>query len=298
MPFEIDRPPSTPSLAQMTTTALSLLSDNTGEGTDSPGFFLMVEGSRIDMAEHNNDPAAQYYEILAFNETIQTILDFAQKDGHTLVVITADHETGGVTLGRNFVNGSVGCNGTCGNGNGFLGGGVSSAGPDYVWYPQVLLGVNASAEVMADSVVALATNMSIANNNSISDNIQSAASSILLVNANLILSAAETSYLCNSYVAGSTGSLIIAIGNVIANRALIGFQTRGHTGVDVNLWVYGDTSGSLKGNMDNTQVGTAVQQILQLNLNQITQELSNFQPYPNSSLSTFNRNSMQYAMHD
>jgi len=281
MPFEIDRPPDTPSLAQMTSTAISLLSSSSGDS----GFFLMVEGSRIDMAEHNNDAAALYNEILAFNETIQTILDFAQQDGHTLVVITADHETGGLTFGRNFINGSVGCNGTCGSENGYLSGGVSSNLPDYAWYPQVLLSVNASVEVMADSIIGLATNLSIDNNNSVAANIQTAASEILLLNANINLAADENGYLCNSFAAGNRSSLLVAVGNVIANRALVGYSTRGHTGVDVNLWVYGDPVGSLTGNMDNTQVGKAVQDILQLDLNQITQQLSNFQPYPSNTTS-------------
>jgi len=194
----------------------------------------------------------------------------------------------------------VGCNGTCGSENGYLSGGVSSALPEYAWYPQVLLSVNASVEVMADSIIALATNLSLENNDSVTANIQNAASQILLLNANIGLSSDENGYLCNSYAAGNRSSLLVAVGNVIANRALVGFQTRGHTGVDVNLWVYGDPTGSLKGNLDNTQVGKVVQDILKLDLNQITQQLSNFQPYPSNttSLSMKRKDNMEYALHN
>jgi alkaline phosphatase len=62
------------------------------------GFFLMIEGSQIDWAGHTNSADTLIDETLDFDKTIGRVLDFAEKDGHTLVVITADHETGGVTI--------------------------------------------------------------------------------------------------------------------------------------------------------------------------------------------------------
>jgi alkaline phosphatase len=62
------------------------------------GFFLMVEGSQIDWAGHANNTPYLVAEMLDFDKTIEAALDFAEKDGHTLVVVTADHETGGVAL--------------------------------------------------------------------------------------------------------------------------------------------------------------------------------------------------------
>jgi len=64
------------------------------------GFFLMVEGSQIDWAGHNNDSAYLVQEMADFDATVAEVLAFAQNDGETLVVITADHETGGLTLVR------------------------------------------------------------------------------------------------------------------------------------------------------------------------------------------------------
>ncbi|MEI6050163.1 MAG: alkaline phosphatase [Bacteroidota bacterium] len=62
------------------------------------GFFLMIEGSQIDWAGHTNYADTLIDETLDFDKAVGVALDFAKNDGHTLVVITADHETGGVTI--------------------------------------------------------------------------------------------------------------------------------------------------------------------------------------------------------
>ena len=62
------------------------------------GFFLMVEGSQIDFACHAHDSAWMVDEMMDFNATIQVALDYAKEKGNTLVVVTADHETGGLTM--------------------------------------------------------------------------------------------------------------------------------------------------------------------------------------------------------
>ena len=62
------------------------------------GFFLMVEGSQIDFACHDNDSATMVEEMIDFNKAVNVALDFAERDGNTLVVVTADHETGGLTI--------------------------------------------------------------------------------------------------------------------------------------------------------------------------------------------------------
>ena len=67
------------------------------------GFVLMVEGSQIDWAAHDNDTAHLAAEMVDFEEVLRQVLDFAAKDGNTLVVVTADHETGGLSL----LNGSI-----------------------------------------------------------------------------------------------------------------------------------------------------------------------------------------------
>jgi alkaline phosphatase len=79
-------------LLQTQKKALSLLSRNKG------GFFLMVEGSKIDDGGHANDLKYVTEELIDFDQAIGAALDFAAKDGQTLVVVTADHECGGLTI--------------------------------------------------------------------------------------------------------------------------------------------------------------------------------------------------------
>ena len=62
------------------------------------GFTLMVEGSQLDWACHNNDSAYLAAEMADFEDMLHAVLDFAERDGNTLVIVTADHETGGLTL--------------------------------------------------------------------------------------------------------------------------------------------------------------------------------------------------------
>ena len=73
-------------------TALKTLSQN------EKGFFLMVEGSQIDFACHAHDSVNMIEETVDFSKAVQVALDFAKADGNTLVVVTADHETGGLTM--------------------------------------------------------------------------------------------------------------------------------------------------------------------------------------------------------
>ncbi|OIK16840.1 alkaline phosphatase [Bacillus sp. MUM 116] len=93
LPKMLDREASTPSLKEMTETAISKLSQN------DKGFFLMVEGSQIDWAGHDNDIVAAMSEMEDFEKAFKAAIDFAKKDKHTLVVATADHSTGGFSVG-------------------------------------------------------------------------------------------------------------------------------------------------------------------------------------------------------
>lgn len=81
-----------PTLTQMTAKAIELL-----DGGEN-GFFLMVEGAHIDKNSHGNNGEGMKEALLSFDSAVKTALDFAKKDGQTLVVVTADHETGGITL--------------------------------------------------------------------------------------------------------------------------------------------------------------------------------------------------------
>lgn len=94
-PYDLDRDDTQiPSLAEMTEKALDRLSQNEN------GFFLMVEGSKVDWSAHGNDAVGCITEFLAFDRAIAKVMDFAKKNGETTVIILPDHGNSGFTIGR------------------------------------------------------------------------------------------------------------------------------------------------------------------------------------------------------
>lgn len=99
--YELDRKvlaPSQPSLADMTKKAINILS------ADRNGFFLFVEGSKIDWAAHKNDPIGMISEILSFDSAVKEALAFAKNDKNTLVIAVTDHGNSGLTMGNQYTN--------------------------------------------------------------------------------------------------------------------------------------------------------------------------------------------------
>ena len=94
LPHAIDVPKYADRLTQMTRKALTLLSRD-----NQNGFFMLVEGSQIDWCAHANDIACDMAEMKDFASTLEILRDFALQDGETLIVATADHNTGGFSIG-------------------------------------------------------------------------------------------------------------------------------------------------------------------------------------------------------
>ncbi|MCL2265372.1 MAG: alkaline phosphatase [Treponema sp.] len=93
MPYEIDRKTGEPSLADLTKKGIELL-DNSG------GFFMMIESGKIDWAGHANDAGANIHDVLSLDAAINIAVEFAKRHpNETLIVVTGDHETGGMTIG-------------------------------------------------------------------------------------------------------------------------------------------------------------------------------------------------------
>ncbi|RZK42392.1 MAG: alkaline phosphatase [Pedobacter sp.] len=107
LPYAIDQSNSkelgnTPTLAEMTSVAIEQMKDH------KDGFVLQVEAGKVDWAAHANDIAGLIHDQLAFDDAIQKVMEFAEKDGQTLVVITTDHGNAnpgtiyGVDAGKKF----------------------------------------------------------------------------------------------------------------------------------------------------------------------------------------------------
>eukprot|EP00126_Sphaerothecum_destruens_P009213 Sdes_comp20462_c0_seq7m14700 len=143
MRYEIDRNDSTePSLSLMTKRALDLLSQKSsrvsldpfsvGDGVDADqGFMLLIEGSRIDMAAHANEPSTLAREISAFQAAFRVVVEFVEKNPETLVISTSDHDTGGLSIGMS----------------------VPHTYPNYEWNPSCLMNVTSSGEFILKHVL-------------------------------------------------------------------------------------------------------------------------------------------------
>ncbi|MED3801639.1 alkaline phosphatase [Lysinibacillus xylanilyticus] len=85
---------SEPTLAEMTSKAIDTLKK------DEDGFFLFVEGSKVDWAAHANDTIGMISDILSFDAAVKEAVDFAKKDGNTMVIAVTDHGNSGITMGN------------------------------------------------------------------------------------------------------------------------------------------------------------------------------------------------------
>ena len=95
IPYAIDRQKGDMTLSEITRAGINFLSKN-----NDKGFFLMVEGGKIDWACHSNDGATVLTEVQDFDNAIKVAYEFyEQHPEETLIIITADHETGGLSLG-------------------------------------------------------------------------------------------------------------------------------------------------------------------------------------------------------
>lgn len=96
IPYAIDRKKGDMTLSEITRAGINFLSKDL-----SKGFFLMVEGGKIDWACHSNDAATVFHEVMDMDDAIKVAYEFyEQHPDETLIVVTADHETGGIVLGK------------------------------------------------------------------------------------------------------------------------------------------------------------------------------------------------------
>lgn len=95
LPYAINRNDKDLTLAEITAAGIDFL-----KGKSKNGFFMMIEGGKIDYAAHNDDGATVFHEVLDFDAAIAVAYEFYKKHkDETLIIVTADHETGGLVLG-------------------------------------------------------------------------------------------------------------------------------------------------------------------------------------------------------
>ncbi|KAJ2776934.1 vacuolar alkaline phosphatase [Coemansia javaensis] len=245
MAYEMDRNPrEQPSLTEMTRTALRQLEQLANSTAGSPGFFVMIEGARIDHAGHDNDPAAHLHDIVEYWNAVAAVRDYVSAHPDTLMVATSDHETGGLALGID---------------------------PEYVWYPEVLKPVRRSAELICKDLKALDSDDD-DNDSSVAADARSNILPKLLGIKHP--TDAEVDRVVAAAAAKSAAECKMAIGGIVSRRAHIGWSTGGHTGTDVGLYACGHHASAVRGNMENTQVGRLLAEYLRVDTAPITQSLA------------------------
>ncbi|KAJ1860468.1 vacuolar alkaline phosphatase [Coemansia sp. RSA 2703] len=242
MDYEIDRDPKVqPSLAEMTDKALQILSSATKK--KSAGFFLMVEGSRIDMAAHTNDPAAHLRDIVAYWDAVSVVRKFIDENPDTVLISVSDHETGGFSVAKQ----------------------LTPEYPDYLWKPEVLKPVRHSIEYISFELLGQPAG-------------DSQGSKYKFVRDTVFpdwMGIKDASHEEIMAVTSETDSVRLRqlLSNAISNRAQIGWATHGHSAVDVNLYAYGKDADLLRGNHENTEIGQFIVDALGLDLQAVTAKI-------------------------
>ncbi|MCL2816635.1 MAG: alkaline phosphatase, partial [Oscillospiraceae bacterium] len=230
--FDIkENTPDEPSLAEMTKKAIELLSQNEN------GFFLMVEGSKVDWAAHANDPIGLISDILAFDDAVKVALDFAKKNQNTMLLIMSDHGNGGITIGNYDTDASY------------------SKDPVSKFIAPLkkakLTGEGVAAKFNEDRT-----------------NIKSAMKTYYGIDD---LTDEEEAAIKET----PAGSMNYTVGPMISKRAYLGWTTTGHTGEEVNLYTYLPSDGRITGTIDNTDIAKICAAAFGIDLDKVTAELYN-----------------------
>ncbi|CAG8591300.1 7262_t:CDS:10 [Ambispora gerdemannii] len=267
MSYEIDRDPATePSLKEMSAKAIELLTKAT-EDSDK-GFFLMIEGSRIDMAAHSNDAPTHAHEISAYYETIDHVREYVDNHPNTVMISVSDHETGGLALSRQNDIAKY---------------------PQYQWFPEILQRVNMSSYLLAKKI----------NEYNEKDKVEFIKNSIREELGIDDFTEDDVKYLSKPEEFEMAYEYYLS--NMTSARALIGWSTHGHTAVDVNLYAHGMNAEKLAGNHENTHIGDFIIDFLGLDLSSITlllnKDNSSFHLSNYKDISQFNIDNLAHYHH-
>lgn len=240
---EMDRDPQAqPTLAEMTQKGIELLSKNEN------GFFMMVEGSKVDWSAHDNDPIGMVTEFLAFDKAVKIALDFAKTDGKTLVIIVPDHGNSGISIGNSKSNKTY----------------------DEITLKQ-LIGPLKAAKLTADAITELI------DSNSTSEQIREVFAAQYGVNdltANEIDTLQSYFRYKSMMKQGKLKRNPVVIqkltATIITKRTYLGFTTYGHTGEDVFFAAYDPRNMAPTGLILNNQVNEFMQQTWNTNLDSLT----------------------------
>ena len=235
-----------PSLEEMTRAAIRVLS----ERDDGEGFFLLVESARVDHGGHANDAGAALGEVCAFERAFRAAVEHADANPDVLVVATADHDTGGL---------SVGC---CGkyamNVTKFrtLRGSAAEV-------TETILDMYARADEDGENITARGPDMIRAALAAAGRDPADEGSMVDDDEVNALAALALAAHSAPSREHGYEGyELQNALGGALSRATLVGWTSHGHTGVDVPMFARGAGAERFRGSMANYEVGREMIRLL------------------------------------
>lgn len=208
LPFAIDG--DVDALGNMTREALRLLDKK------SQPFALMIEGSEIDWCGHANDIACAVHEMDGLNRALKVVSEYRENNPNTLVVMTADHSTGGLTIGRDG---------------------------EYVWHSDRVMQIESSIASMSKEMLAMDTG----------NWAQYVADKVNFELTQEYLD--ELAVAAEQQGEEQQKALHQALVYITGDITGTGWTTSGHTGVDVPVFAAGPYSENFAGYMDNTDIG-------------------------------------------
>ncbi|EXJ15766.1 alkaline phosphatase [Imhoffiella purpurea] len=247
MPYSIDRPETNLSLAEMTEVAIEYLYEK-----NNRGFFLMVEGGKIDWACHANDAVAAIGDVLDFDQAIAKALTFYEahpKD--TLIVVTGDHETGGMTIGHATTAYTAYYDKLFGQENSFeyfaanqWEAHKAKYEEGYDWTQEDNLASNSEMVGLLESAFGLVWN----DLNDYQKQKLEDAYDMSMTDEN------DNSKAENTLLYGSYEPIIVTITHILNEVASIGWTSYSHTGVPVPVFAQGGQADLFAGFYDNTDI--------------------------------------------
>lgn len=216
LPKMIDRPKEIPSLEDMTNAAIKRLKK------DKDGFFLMIEGSQIDWAGHDNDVVAAMSEMEDFEKAYKAAIDFAKKDQNTLVIATSDHSTGGFSMGANGSNN---------------------------WFPEPIKNAKRTPDFMAEQIV---------QGEKVADVLRKYSG--LKLTKKELKAVQEATALEDGQM--DITMIDNAIESIYNSRSFTGWTTDGHTAEEVAVLAFGPGKEEFSGLIDNTDQAKNIFKIL------------------------------------
>jgi alkaline phosphatase len=251
MPYAMDMNENDVSLAQFVQKGIDVLNN-------PEGFFMMVESGKIDWACHANDAAAEIYDLLAFDQAITVALDFAKAHPEeTLIVVTGDHETGGMTIG-------------------YAGTGYNTALDilynqklSYVAFDEKFsklqqanptMGFNQALALVEADFGLVAPGKSTANKALVLSDLEYAKLEAAFKQA--MLPSKQRDGSDQAYLLyGGYNPFSVTLTHILNNKAGIGWTSYSHTGTPVGVYAYGSGSELFSGSYDNTEVYDKLKQL-------------------------------------